>query len=94
MSVDVGVVTIDSTAPDANGNIDLSYVKTVNSTAPDANGNVNVTIDKSDCILTSDWMSTTRTYNVSPYVYSNTVYNGNLPAGVTNLYSWVGATTY
>lgn len=40
-----GVVrTVNNTAPDGNGNVDVGTVKYVNNTAPDENGNVAITI--------------------------------------------------
>lgn len=94
VSVDVGVLTIDSTSPDSNGNIDLSYVKTINNRSPDPNGNINVAADTSQCLMLSDWMNADSGHSVAPYYYANAGYTGNLPAGVTNLYQWVGALTY
>ena len=90
------VKSVNGETPDANGEVSVYVgVETVNNMQPDANGNVNINADTSQCLMLSDWMSTTATHNVCPYVYSNTAYvNGNLPAGVTNLYSWVGALTY
>ena len=89
------VETINGNAPDSNGEISVAVgVLTINGTSPDADGNININVDTTSCLMQIDWMNASSNYSVCPYVYSNIVYNGNLPAGVTNLYTWTGALTY
>ena len=91
------VKSVNEETPNASGAVEINVgVKTINSNPPDTNGNINITVsaDTSDCLKIADWMNVNSTHSVSPYYYANLAYTGNLPAGVTNLYSWVGAFTY
>ena len=91
------VKSVNQETPNLSGDVEIDVgVKTINSNPPDANGNINIAVsaDTSDCLKIDDWMNANSQHSVSPYYYANAAYTGNLPAGVTNLYDWVGALQY
>lgn len=109
-SVNGFVRSVNSVAPDGNGDVDLGdIVHSVNSVAPDGNGDVIVdtgvmTINNTaptggniqlDYLSQNDWMNANSNYSVCPYAYANAGYvNGNLPDAVTNVYTYTGMMQY
>lgn len=66
------VTAVNSTSPDATGNVVIPIVKTVNSTSPDPSGNVNVTagvLGTSGVSITEDFLSGSSTNSASIGLY-------------------------